>query len=335
MILGKITAAFILLILIIYNAINSRFQPFLLLTVFCVSILTSFVVMLLRARKIQLFYKNKRYIYEIADKAKVEIIARNVSSIPFTNTVLKLVAVKDGEGYEDEICFVSEEEADSIVTLSLMGNHCGVWTVSCLQAYYLDLFKVFKKRIVLPGQCTVVIMPDCNYPIEQHMGKLQMLFKDTEITTEEKGNDNSEIIDIRDYRPGDKLNSIHWKVSSKRDRLSVKEFGSEAVKRRRVYFDCKSPFSAETRDDAMNVLYSVSSWMVNCGQSFELVSQDESRNATMTLIENKAQLVEEIINILNRPFYYDSQSVRKMYEEDLKNVLVDCIYITEDGIGGV
>ena len=38
-----------------------------------------------------------------------------------------------------------------------------------------------------------------------------------------KGNDPSEIFDIREYVPGDDIRSIHWKLSSKTDTLILKE----------------------------------------------------------------------------------------------------------------
>ena len=38
-----------------------------------------------------------------------------------------------------------------------------------------------------------------------------------------KGNDLSEIFDIREYVPGDDIRSIHWKLSSKTDTLILKE----------------------------------------------------------------------------------------------------------------
>ena len=41
-----------------------------------------------------------------------------------------------------------------------------------------------------------------------------------------KGNDSSMVIDTRDYHPGDKLQRIHWKLSTKLDKLIVKEYGS-------------------------------------------------------------------------------------------------------------
>ena len=38
-----------------------------------------------------------------------------------------------------------------------------------------------------------------------------------------KGNDLSEIYDIREYVPGDDIRSIHWKLSSKTENLILRE----------------------------------------------------------------------------------------------------------------
>ena len=40
------------------------------------------------------------------------------------------------------------------------------------------------------------------------------------------GNDATQMIDVREYRPGDRLNTIHWKLSVKAGEIMVKEFGS-------------------------------------------------------------------------------------------------------------
>jgi hypothetical protein len=41
--------------------------------------------------------------------------------------------------------------------------------------------------------------------------------------TLKKGHDFSDVSDVREYIPGDKLMSIHWKLSAKKDTLMVKD----------------------------------------------------------------------------------------------------------------
>lgn len=335
MILGKIVALFILVILIIYNSINVHFLPFVLLLVYCISIITSFILMLGKSRKIKLYFKKDRYIYDIGSNAALEIVSRNVSSMPLTNTVVNLIASRDVSYFSQKISFVSQENSDTIVTMTVPGNNCGVWNIVCNRSYYLDVFKIFKKKIKFNSKCQVVIMPDCDYPVEVHMEEMQKVFADTEIVEEEKGNNVSEVVDVRDYEPGDKLNLIHWKMSSKRNKLTVKEFGSDAQRRIRLYFDCNAVYSLAVRDASMSALYSVGLWLLNADLKFDIVSQDEIEQVIVDNIFNEEQLRETIIRILQRPFYHKSKAVNKQYTSDLNNALFDCFYITENGIGGV
>ena len=46
----------------------------------------------------------------------------------------------------------------------------------------------------------------------------------TEFSKIKSGDDSTEVFDIREYRPGDKLHSVHWKLSSRRKEIMVKEY---------------------------------------------------------------------------------------------------------------
>lgn len=45
-----------------------------------------------------------------------------------------------------------------------------------------------------------------------------------EYAQDRSGDDNTEVYEIREYRNGDRLQKVHWKVSAKQDNLSVKEY---------------------------------------------------------------------------------------------------------------
>src|SRR6185437_3301016 len=50
----------------------------------------------------------------------------------------------------------------------------------------------------------------------------------------------SELLDLRDYMPGDPPRTIAWKVSARRDRLVTKEFESEVPVRATLFVDTSS-----------------------------------------------------------------------------------------------
>jgi uncharacterized protein (DUF58 family) len=52
-----------------------------------------------------------------------------------------------------------------------------------------------------------------------------------------KGNDVSEILQIKDYVRGDSIKSIHWKMSAKMGKLMVKELDTPNDNSIMVFFD--------------------------------------------------------------------------------------------------
>lgn len=72
-----------------------------------------------------------------------------------------------------------------------------------------------------------------------------------------KGSDVSEISEIREYIPGDKLQMIHWKISAKQDKMMVKEYSmpytNEFILIPELYYDGENP---SVMDEILDVLYS-------------------------------------------------------------------------------
>lgn len=75
-------------------------------------------------------------------------------------------------------------------------------------------------------------------------------------TREEKGYVSSEVLDIRKYIPGDRLQAIHWKLSAKAGELMVKEYESMSAD----HFQLLPEFSTENAlymDEMLEVLYNI------------------------------------------------------------------------------
>lgn len=84
------------------------------------------------------------------------------------------------------------------------------------------------------------------------------------------GDDVSEIFDIRSYRPGDRFNRIHWKLTAKADRLMVKEFGFPVDGSVLIFLElgCYADASEflRYRDALFSALYSLSERLTADGQ---------------------------------------------------------------------
>lgn len=97
-------------------------------------------------------------------------------------------------------------------------QHCGQLDIVCKNGKVYDMLGIFflpiriKKRSfvrVLPKQQKPKIIPDSsNFTVTGYKPKPV---------------GNSEIYELREYRHGDSLRNVHWKLSSKSDGLIVKE----------------------------------------------------------------------------------------------------------------
>lgn len=102
-------------------------------------------------------------------------------------------------------------------------DKCGEVSVKCKNIQVYDIFKLFHfpcrgfeelRTVIYPHKVRIKVEITRNYAgIPQEEGMVQ----------NRKGNDHSEIYDIREYMPGDDIRSIHWKLSSKTDKLILRE----------------------------------------------------------------------------------------------------------------
>jgi uncharacterized protein (DUF58 family) len=100
---------------------------------------------------------------------------------------------------------------------------CGLYeaSISRVECYdFLHLFH-FKRDLTILSQ--IQVFPSTQQPeTERHESLYSEGFDEFE-ESGKSGNVSSNVTDIREYQPGDRLQKIHWKLSSKIDKLMVKE----------------------------------------------------------------------------------------------------------------
>lgn len=108
-------------------------------------------------------------------------------------------------------------------TLQVPEAGCYEIQVKCVRLY--DLTGLFWIRKRVNRSVRVQVLPDI-YPTGIRLTEpVLSFFGDAEVYDEERaGQDTDEVFQIRPFRRGDKLQSIHWKLSAKMDDLMVKEY---------------------------------------------------------------------------------------------------------------
>lgn len=138
-----------------------------------------------------------------------------------------------------EVENISTGERDRcVVFCSVRGGHterkqvlfkpknCGIISIIVKKYWILDVLYLFRaKKKIYEVQQTAVLPQTHLLMVEVTQKTREFIVDAEEYSDRESGDDSSEIYQIREYRMGDSLHDIHWKLSAKEDTLCVKEYG--------------------------------------------------------------------------------------------------------------
>lgn len=149
-----------------------------------------------------------------------------------------------------------------------------------------------------------------------------------------KGQDVSEVFDMRDYQQGDNVKSIHWKLSWKLDKLVVREFGNPINYHTAIYYDMNTEesMSPEDRRDAQNgVLQMAASLSKSMAQSgfFHHMVTIENLKEQEILVQDNASYLQMLAEMMSRRIPVDQDeylSQMEVFSQDSRftNILLVC-----------
>lgn len=114
---------------------------------------------------------------------------------------------------------------------------CGEEHIICREIVCYDIFGITSIHLKPLTEQVVTVVPK-PVPVQLIEGEIPAGQREGEqFDYTKKGNDRTEVYDLRDYLPGDDVRSIHWKLSGKIDKLLVKEAGYSSHYDTLVLFD--------------------------------------------------------------------------------------------------
>lgn len=151
---------------------------------------------------------------------------------------------------------------------SFRAEHCGRLTVRIRRAWLLGLPGLFARKIRTDAAAHVTVLPD-TFPASVHVTMPEVQSPDSDTSSpDRRGSDLTEPFRLREYAPGDSLRQIHWKLSSKLDRLVIREPGMPAARTLLVFWDRSG--DAAARDAQAEAMFSVCQSLSEQGYAYQL-----------------------------------------------------------------
>ena len=239
-------------------------------------------------------------------------------------------------------------------------DKCGRSEITVKQVYCSDFLNIMRSKINFQCKKRYTVYP--NLPdIQLYAQKLLTAeFGGQNYDRSRRGNDNSEVFQVREYEAGDSLSAAHWKLSAKMDNIIIREWSRPNNFRLLILFDLMSKdikgraLSFEVQAAIMGLTASVSRElayqgighnieMLNCGSILDMSIHQGGDSAVLldemmsiVIPENNESLINEMLanniqNTYSKLVYIGPEANTAMLREFSAYMDVTAIAVTEDG----
>ncbi len=169
------------------------------------------------------------------EEAVWQLSPNNRVGLPLARLVIRLevTSLMTGERERRKLSLFGVSQRRPI-EFSADTGHCGLLECRITKARVWDYLGLVSLPVKIPSSVQLLVEPVPIAPGSFHIPECQGNYLDTEYAGR-RG--NGEDYDLREYRPGDPLRRIHWKLSSKWDKLIVREPSKNAIPLSLLTFD--------------------------------------------------------------------------------------------------
>lgn len=169
---------------------------------------------------------------------------------------------------QDRLFFITARYSGQTVEQVISSKYCGMLRCSIAELKIYDAMGLFSFRKKVESSYLVAVLPSV-YPLMAINSAILQDVQNNITSRSMKGNDPSEIMDVREYRDGDRLARIHWKLSDKYDQLMVKDFGDSISNDVLILFDLNGN-SDEEISGLLDAVYSISNFLIKNQITYEM-----------------------------------------------------------------
>mgnify|MGYP003246729246 FL=1 len=120
------------------------------------------------------------------------------------------------------LCIPAYSRSANVVDYQIAQSYVGALEVKADRICVTDWLGFVRIKSKCNSVKEYKVFPSGTVDVEADMTAVSQGMNEAE-ESRKKGHDFSEVVDVREYQPGDKLQNIHWKLSAKKDVLMVKD----------------------------------------------------------------------------------------------------------------
>lgn len=232
---GNKAAYILFLILVGLFAVlyNSYFTGILFLVILLVPVVL-YVTLFITYTRIKVTLLPGKNIVMKGETEEVILKFTNKSIFPLNRIQIPIEYMNEVTGIKKNriVELALDQQSTQKVCINLQSQHCGKLNISIKKVLLFDYLHIWKKRCIVNINTEIAVIPDVGYTDTDLIKKVYMNNSNSDnekYSKEKKGEDVSEVFDVRDYKRGDKPNRIHWKLSQRLDKVMIKEY-SEPLK---------------------------------------------------------------------------------------------------------
>lgn len=224
---------FYIICLILSCALFIKYNEYLFLLIFIFLIITPIIFICIN------FYVKRHLEFDIALTSKsnnednlcnfnVKVSNKGLLPIRKLAIVLKYKNSKSSSKLSKKIIFTSvTSKSDEFLMCNIMSKHCGIIDITLEKVKIYDPFSITFLSKKIKKKIACVVLPEL-YKEEQNI-KRDSFYEEDECDDKVQYKNNyinnkSELVDYSEYKQGDSINKINWKLSAKKDKLFVKNY---------------------------------------------------------------------------------------------------------------
>lgn len=213
----------------------------------------SFAILKLTAGKVELSLTDGGF----ADDHRVFVLSfKNKGAMPVASVETEAVCKNLRTGESDSFSITRSLGPNKTVEvpIEILPTHAGRYELSLSSPVMRDPLGIWKNKIEFDGNTGVTIMPELFEMNIVQAGVAAMPESDAE-SAKTRGAVSGDMIDIKEYVPGDPVRNIHWKLSEKLDKPLVRVLGTPVSDQYLILLD--NPADIANDPEALDAVASV------------------------------------------------------------------------------